>query len=554
MSLKKPKAFITLGIISLLIRVVNPTFGLPTLYVIPDEVDTHLAAFEMIASRTITTFSYYPPLGSYIQIPFLVIGYIAMRLFGLISSLKDFQLYVTSHEGAFLFIPRLLSGVFGAATVVMVYLIALEIFVKHKYKHSIALWSMFFMAFLGTHLRLSHTGKSWAASMFFGSLSLYFLLRSINYRYKKGFHVIISSLTLALAGGFHFTAYFLLIPLILIRISQFKLKKLLHQDNLISFIAISIPILSFFIYNLLRTTTASYPRYILENFQLIIRQLNVYNLKGYLESLFFSEPVFTVFLFSSLLLINKWGKTLKILGLYAGTYFVVFAVGYHPQLSYLHYVLHIFVVLSVFVGFATHHYLHKLPKVFRPFLIIIIVSGTILPQLFWLYLYHQIPTFIESKDWINQHIDQSTPIAYTDIRYVPFVPALKSIKLMQENQPGTYIRLSQVLPENTYSDNIREMILLPKITIAGGPNYPQVIMEYATTHRIKFIIQHYWDPAKKLLTEATSPQLKLIITFPPFRTNTTKAVLKNFIYPSGDLRQLFAIRNLGPYIDIFEIK
>src|SRR3989344_7265903 len=75
----------------LLLRVNNLTIGFPGLFLSNDEAILHQSALNMLANKTPFTIGNYGPLGSYIQIPFLVLAYITMRLAGIVNNLKELE-------------------------------------------------------------------------------------------------------------------------------------------------------------------------------------------------------------------------------------------------------------------------------------------------------------------------------------------------------------------------------------------------------------------------------------------------------------------------------
>ena len=93
-------------LVGLLLRGLNPTFGSPTLYISNDEAIAHLAAYNMIANKTLHSIANYTPFGAYAQIPFLIGSFIMMKILGLVVNVSDFEVFILTHEGYFLFIPR----------------------------------------------------------------------------------------------------------------------------------------------------------------------------------------------------------------------------------------------------------------------------------------------------------------------------------------------------------------------------------------------------------------------------------------------------------------
>src|SRR3989338_8776153 len=116
----------------LLLRALNPTFGSPSLFVSNDEAIAHLSALNMLAEKTPVSIANYTPLGAYVQIPFLVASYVAMNLLGLVKNVFDFELFLLTHEGYFLFIPRLISALFGTLMILVIYKLTLFLFAKRE--------------------------------------------------------------------------------------------------------------------------------------------------------------------------------------------------------------------------------------------------------------------------------------------------------------------------------------------------------------------------------------------------------------------------------------
>src|SRR3989338_1754125 len=67
-------------LVGLLLRGLNSTFGSPSLYISNDEAIAHLSAWNMLAEKTPVSIANYTPLGAYIQIPFLVVSFLIMKM------------------------------------------------------------------------------------------------------------------------------------------------------------------------------------------------------------------------------------------------------------------------------------------------------------------------------------------------------------------------------------------------------------------------------------------------------------------------------------------
>ena len=118
LSIKKKFLFLLILVIGFLLRVLNPTIGFPLLHISNDEASAHLAALNMINNKTLFSNAIYAPLGAYLQIPFIAISYLVMLADGSIKNAEDLKFIVLTHPGYFLFVPRLMSALFGTLIII----------------------------------------------------------------------------------------------------------------------------------------------------------------------------------------------------------------------------------------------------------------------------------------------------------------------------------------------------------------------------------------------------------------------------------------------------
>src|SRR3989344_7861779 len=199
-SFKKDKYLLAALFLGLVLRGLNPTFGSPSLFVSNDEAIAHLSSFNMIANKTPISIANYTPLGAYLQIPFLLASFLVMKISGLVSNAGDFELFVLTHEGYFLFVPRLISAFFGTLTILVIYKITLLLFKNSQ----TAIISAFLTAVSFNLVHISHFGRPWAAALFFFTLAVYLTIKS------KWF---LSPIAVGISYGFHQVGI-LAIPLI----------------------------------------------------------------------------------------------------------------------------------------------------------------------------------------------------------------------------------------------------------------------------------------------------------------------------------------------------
>src|SRR5207249_4087297 len=93
----------------------------------------------------------------------------------IVRNIRQLEFFLLTHEGAFLFIPRTLSGVFGTLSIIVIYKIAKVTFPKNSRIH---FWSTLLFTFSLNHIQLSHLGKPWVPALFFYLLAIFFLIKS----------------------------------------------------------------------------------------------------------------------------------------------------------------------------------------------------------------------------------------------------------------------------------------------------------------------------------------------------------------------------------------
>src|SRR3989344_8556255 len=225
-SIRRDQLLLSILLIGLVLRGLNPTFGSPSLYVSNDEAIAHLSAFNMIIKKTPISIANYTPLGAYVQLPFLIVSFLIMKILGLVSNAGNFELFVLTHEGYFLFIPRLISVFFGTLTILLIYKMTFKLF-KHK---QTALISAFFAAVSFNLVHISHFGRPWAAALFFFLLAVYWILKQ---------KLISSYLAVGLSYGFHQVGILAALIVVLISKKLWDIKNLIGLVKMILLIVIS---------------------------------------------------------------------------------------------------------------------------------------------------------------------------------------------------------------------------------------------------------------------------------------------------------------------------
>lgn len=537
-----PIILMALGVASI-IRVVNANFGYPTLYVVSDEVFIYLDALEMLAQKNLHSFSTYPPLGSYILLPFLAVAYAFWRLTGTFNSLDQFKFYLLTHEGALLFVPRLISALFGIGTLIVTYKLGRLLFPRHR---APALWATALLTFSITHIQFSHLAKPLMESLLFSWLGLYYLVKSITHIKREVRWLIISIIYITIASGFYFLSLIYIGAFMLIRF-LYRHRRLSDYRNLVSIAALVIPVIGMWLY--FQVKVDAYVPYHLEALRIWQRYQTIgifTGLKWYLKEIWLTEPWLTGWFLVSLLWWPKLPRSLRLLipVLIANFLIVSFVFLQSPR-----YLLPTSIIAALVGGFGISQFIRLVSKPILAKSITVIIAVLLLtPPTIWLDRYLATPTFIQTVDWINHNIPSYQTVAYLNIRYGPFAPGYRSIKLMQTYKPNVYARLSAVLPEGEYPDNVREVIYLDKFM---DPASRPAVVDFATMHQIGYLVNSFSHPSQSL-TVAVPDKVKRIFLASPFRSGETGQTF-DFLHWYGNIREMIKVDRFGPYVEILQI-
>lgn len=549
-STKHDKYLLAALLLGLILRGSNPTFGSPTLFVSNDEAAAHLSAFNMIASKTPVSIANYTPLGAYIQIPFLVAGFLLMKIAGLVSNAGDFELFVLTHQGYFLYIPRIISAFFGTLTILVTYKLTWALFKNSK----TAIIAAFLAAVSFNLVHISHFGKPWAPALFFFTLAVYLSIK------KSAF---LSWVAVGLSYGFHQVGI-LAIPLIfLLNIPPFSLsKKGVLISNVKGILVMILMIVLFSFLTLQKGLIESIRQdqsflkmgklaadFITGDTDIIQSALRTVknNLLSYFSiSLLVTD--FVIFLFSiiGMILAFKKDKLTHMLVLYSLSYFLFAVLFFHPLLRYL------LPVLLISIPFAAY----GLEKIFpmRLVLVTVLIVSSI-NSIWWNYLYLKTPTFIQARSWINQNISPDIPIAYIGGRYQTFVPNKKAIIETQKVNANYFKSLFPHLGEKN-SDNVRSIIYT--INFEGKSKLDQ-LTNATNGYPAAYVIDVYFDPKESIYSQNQgyfdnpvhfAPSGKTV--YPPDPLFDPRL---SFQFPTSMIEfSMYSLERTGPYIDILKFK
>lgn len=140
-------------------------FAVPYENVFGDEIAHVMAAFSFFEQKTIVAnfpFYYLPPLMAYLTAPLLALWGIVGIIIGKFNGIAGFREFVILNLNYFLAAPRLVSAMFGALTVPLVFVLARRIF-----SAPVAFLASIFLAIDFVHIHESAIGHIWAPIVFF---------------------------------------------------------------------------------------------------------------------------------------------------------------------------------------------------------------------------------------------------------------------------------------------------------------------------------------------------------------------------------------------------
>lgn len=496
---KKYQLLIYIILLGLFLRVLNPTFGFPSLFVSNDEAIYHLSALNMIENRTILNISYYTPLGSYLQIPFLILSFVFLTLSGVVESVAEMKFLLLSEKSFLLLVPRLISGFFGTFSIVIFYLITLELTGNRKQ----ALLAAFLGAVSFSLVHMAHFGRPWTAFAFFFLLTVYLMLKK---------RLFLATSSAIVSYGFLQTGIFsFLIILLLAR----KLRSLL----------IPLGISAVFVYILNKLTLFSSLEDTLQKFRqgIIITDFFTSNFnffESFKRTLFSNSLIYQIknglfvetiiFIFSVLGLFKMVEREKRIL--FFAIIYAIFAILFlYPT---FHYLLPSVLLLIHFSAKGVYRFVEMSKiRVIKFSIISLIFFIGLIHSVYWNWLFLQKPTFIQAKDWIDQNVRRDISIAYLGGRYQTFSPSQEPIINKQAEQKGYEASLLNFLNNNFDNPNVRDIYYLS----AGDASEKLTkVEELRKSVEPIYIVDYFYDRRNSLLL-ANREKFILVAEFSPIK-------------------------------------
>ncbi len=549
--------FIGILIIGLILRILNPTFGTPVLYVSGDEAPNYIGALLMMEKQNpFIDIAIYPPLGSYVQIPFLSLAFLAMFVLGKVHTLSELKLLVATQQGYFLFVPRLISGVLGVGTIIIVYKITRLLFSKRTSLIAALLFALSF-----NHIQMSHSGRPWVSAIFFFALSIYFSLKLLTKKAVNPRNTVLSSVSAIVSFGFHQVGIVSIWFFLLVQVFRYQgaLNNIFKDKITRLGLAVSILGIGLLIFlNRVGPTTgwfrnstdlpANYP-FISTITDILVRN----NLLYHVTEIFLLEPIISIFFILSLRNKLSWKYPRHIVSIFCITTF--FGLGF--SFAQPRYMLPVILVMCVGAARAIDFFLKKIKKYTFKFIFLLTIFMVALAQpLFWNDIYMHEPTFIQVQKWINSHVPPQDVILTTATKFNGFTPSREVLDIQQRLEPEFYTSAEALLTKGEYPPNVRNIIYLNKVEfINDRSRVPKLLENFPVP--FKYIIDIYWDPAETTLIQVDKSQFEKVASFTPLRPGQPKVKIDNLlatVYQPGYPKILQLVERAGPYIDIYKVK
>lgn len=517
--------FLFLLFLGFFLRAVNPTIGFPILHISNDEASAHTAALYMLENRTIISNAVYAPLGAYLQIPLIALSALVMFLDGSIGSFDDLKFTVLTHPGYFLFVPRLLSALFGTLLIIAIYKFSRAL----TGDRTSSFYASVLTATSFVFVDISTVGRAWPEAMFFYIMATLFCVYAIKSVVDRKKNVLLSFIFVAISYGFHQVGIFTFFLVLMLLFFSGTFKKI---DKKLFFVSVIICLFLILIFSSLSKSSNlifeikqsnSFLRYnsspairllfhdyrvgVIDAFSETFRTSNFHKFFKYYLLL---DPV--IFVFSVLFIIRKKFNEIEIIILgFNVLYFIAWGLFFIPQFRYL---LPVIIFGPVWAG----AFLAGLSKKIRGRFLFLVVASVI----FILSIFNSAnlnlklikePTYEDVETWVNKNVNPKTPIIFTKRRFADFVPSNEALVFTNFYNPNFYRGIKPYMEYDNYPDNVRNVLYLSEIP---GSKEAEKLDFILLQYPAKYVIDYYWDLEERIYG-MTKTNLELVKTISPSR-------------------------------------
>jgi hypothetical protein len=554
-SKKSKYVLLSILVFGFLLRVNNLTIGFPILYISNDEAIYHLSALNMVANKTPFTIGFYGPLGAYIQLPFLAIASLVLLIGGKIHSILDLKFLLLTQEGYMLFIPRVISAMFGTLSIIATYKICRELF-KEK---EIALIAGFLCAVSFNLVHISHLARGWSGAIFFCLLATLFALRSVLRDTSELRNLFLSVFFASIAFGFHQLSGVILILIGLIRIfgGASSTKKIFSREHLAALTLLGVLL---FVLNYFSTGDKFFslvsPTY--SEVGLVRLPVNGKNLPDFLN--FFTRDNNFLTIVRDLILTDGLVAVCALLffaskknrsGIFRA-FFLFFLISILlsslvlPPL--LRYLLVAIILMPVFAAHTLYRLLEK-TRWRRLFVLVIIVLSTF-NSVYWNLLILQTPTFEQLRIWLDRNVPVEKPVAYTLRRNFGYIPTAKASAPIRKFKPGFYSWAAEMVGDN-YPPNVRNVLSTEEFS---GATKIEKLEKALAVYPVEYIVDSYLTLGDRMILQNKNLHLQLVAHFSPSGDKIYDADTPEPLFDAAFNFPLFKVDRVGPYFDVFKVE
>lgn len=534
--------------VGFILRIINLTIGFPILYSSNDEAVYHLSALNMIADKTPFTLGNYGPLGAYLQIPLLLLAFAVLFLDGQIHSFGELELLLVTHEGYFLFVPRMISAMFGTLAIIVSYLLAKELFAKKE----IALLSSLMFAVSFNMVHISHLARPWSGAIFFAMLATLFAIKATRQIKKYKNLMIYASLLAAISFGFHQFGGLIIILIGLISLGT-RLRKREYLSQILPGLGIFVVLILLLnslslggrIFTLLNPFEKSDP------VELVSISLNTgtifSNFINYLKNLFLSDPMI-ILLALPLFFIKRNDRVFGGIKLFILINLILAVLIFPPHL--VRYFLIAFSFIPIFAGFFLYQILNA--KIKKVFLILVIFAAIFNSVIFNLLLLRE-GTFNQVRRWLDRNIKPETGIIATSHRNLGYVPSASATYEIRKINNGYYARAANLVGDNYY-DNVRNIIHSNQLAKSGESMASSATTALKLYPKTEYVVDSYLRGSDRLINHPEELDLELVAHFSPTGNIIYQDYIPELLFDPAHAFPLFKVERVGPYFDVLKVR
>jgi 4-amino-4-deoxy-L-arabinose transferase-like glycosyltransferase len=556
-AIKKNYLILILILLASLIRVWGINYGLPHFF-IGDETSIAYGTFKMAELKTLIPAlypdqfrpMYYPPLLAYIYLIVLAPVLGVKYLIGDFVNFTDFRNYLILNPTTVWITIRLVSVIFGTATIYLVYLATKELFDKRA-----GLMAALFLAVSFLHLQQSHFARHWVPATFFAALIILFSVFIYKQPAKK--YYIWLGVIAGLAFGLSYITCVSLVVFVLAHLmagknASWRISVIINKFKDKNFwLAILIFVTLAVVFVLLHPQEFTRILFGVDSGAREAKSLAglsqafLYHIKNLLN---FEPLLFISAILGSIILWFKSKERLILLLSLPVIYILALYLFFHNEVRYIVFVLP---VLAGLAGFALSFIFSQIRQpALSVILLLIIFSYPLALGFYSDFLLTQKDTRILAVEWINQNISSASKIVtrFEDIKLIANKKAILNQQQLAPNSLRIQERVLLELEDSKYPKPAFNVLSLHFIS----KSLPDDIYKYLQKNEYQYFVVEYWHP------DYLMEQDKIIIEPSKLLKEFKVKVDDNFLQDiTGNFYQpvfwLFKVKRLGPVIRIYQL-